>query len=605
MKVEPALLVVPIWLAALCSQASTNTLAPTPPMGWNTWYCFVENFDASTVRGITDAMATNGLQAAGYQFINLDGCYWAGRDASGDMIIDTNRFPGGMAALGAYVHARGFKFGAYADASTWPAFCGATPSYGFETNDVASFVRWEVDFLKVDNFGGLGPGVTETAQSVATRWRNALLAGGRPVVLSLSGGYYENWKPELASLFRISTDINQTWQGMTNNLDLANRSARFAGPGRWNDPDMLCIGNNTGFSDVENRAYFSLWCITASPLILSSDVRSMTPATKAIVTAPELIALDQDPLGAQGIRISSVAGSGGNLETWCKELSSVNAKAVALFNSSSVAADMTVHWTNLLLQPGPATVRDLWARAELGVFTDSFTTNVPSHGAVVLKITGTPFAPPVFLSALPYLTSTGAVNFDKSSGNYYGFPVLSVADVFYPHGIEMEAPAAITYDLAGLNRTVTTFVADIGIDKDSYGAGSATFQVWADGVLLLETERVTATNAMQTILVDLAGRQTLTLVAIGSGHADWGDARILAWPQPQLLGITQQPDGGFTVTGAAAPGQSGVLVSASGFVSQPSWTPVSTNIADLNGAIAFPNLYATNDAQRFFRLRSP
>ncbi len=378
------------WILAGAAHGSTNGLALVPPMGWNSWYCFYGNYNEGVIRGVADAMTTNGLQAAGYQYINLDDCYATGRDTAGFLVVDTNKFPGGLAALGAYLHSKGFKFGVYAIASTWPGYCGGPPSYGFETNDVLSIASWGADFLKIDGLGGLGPNVTESAQTVATRWADLLRACGRPVVLSLCGGSFEGWYPRVGNLFRVSLDITQDWRGVTNNLEILHRSALFTGPGGWNDPDMLFIGNNTNLTETESRAYFSLWCITASPLLLSSDVRTLTATTKAIVTAPELIAVDQDPLGASGLRVSSVAANGGNLEVWSKPLSDPHARAVALFNRSSGAADLTVSWSNLVLQAGPATVRDLWARAELGTFTNSFTTNVPSHGAVVLKIVGTP-----------------------------------------------------------------------------------------------------------------------------------------------------------------------------------------------------------------------
>ena len=595
-------------LMAFSVAASTNGLGRVPPMGWNSWYCFVDAYDASTIRGIADAMATNGLKAAGYEYINLDDCFWHGRDAGGSMIVDTDLFPGGISNLAAYVHSKGFKFGTYANVSPWPSICriDAPASYGHESNDVADFINRGVDFLKIDFLGaiapGFPPGFTETAQEVATRWHDLLSVSTRPVMLSLSGGYFEGWKPDLANLFRISGDINVSWQGVTNNLALAHRSARLAGPGRWNDPDMIFIGVGNGLSDTEARSFFSLWCITAAPLILSSDVRSMTPATKAIVTAPELIAVNQDPLGTQGIRVSSIEAIGGNLEVWCKPLSAVNARAVALFNQSSNAANISVQWNQLLLQDGPAMVRDLWARAGLGMFTNSFTATVPSHGAVVLKITGTPLPPPIYLSDISNRTVTGTVSFDRSSELYYGFPVLSLDDILYPKGIGMEPPSSIRYDLSHFQGSVSRFVADIGLDKDTRGVGSATFQVWADGIKLLERGPVGPTNAAQTVWVDLRGRQNIELVTVGTGHADWADARILVWTQPQFTGIARQPAGTIRIGGVDAAGRTNLLLASTNLSSPGLWSAVATNTADTNGVITFPD-QPTNQLRRFYRMR--
>lgn len=593
------------WMWATPAHSLTNGLALVPPMGWNTWYCFYGDFDASTIRGIADAMTTNGLKEAGYNYINLDDCYWGGRDSGGNMIVDSNRFPGGIRALADYVHSKDFKFGIYANASTYPTSCRvpAIPSYGHESNDVTSFIEWDIDFLKLDFLGApFGPAITESAESAVTRWSNLLRASPRPVMFSLSGGYIEGWKPQLANLFRISGDINSSWTGVTNNLDYANRNARMAGRGRWNDPDMLFIGVNPNMTDTEYRAFFSLWCIIAAPLILSTDVRSMTPATKAIVTAPELIAVNQDPLGVQGMRVTSIPANNGSVEVWSKPLSSINSKAVALFNRGSAATNITVHWKDILLRPGPAKVRDLWAREDLGVFTNSFTTNVPPHGAVTLNITGNSYGPPVYVSSLSNRTSTGTVSFDRSHGNYFGFPVLSLAYTLYPRGIGMVAPASVTYDLSGFAETEIAFVSDLGLDMDSYGFGTSTFQIWADGVKLLERGPFTAATAVQTVILDITGRQSLQLVVLGSGNADWADARILAWTQPQLTKILRQADGDVMIQGGDAAGAQSVLLQATNLQTPNVWSPVETNVADPFGNLTFPNRPAQLP-QSFYQLR--
>ena len=237
---------------------------------------------------------------------------------------------------------------------------------------------------------------------------NALLNTGQPMVYSICAWQLLSWMPSCGNLWRTTTDISDNWQSMTANLDNNEGLAAYAGPGHWNDPDMLEVGNG-GMTLTEYRSHFTMWCMMAAPLILGNDLRSASSAIQAILTNAEVIALDQDAAGIQGTRVSR----SGNLEVWCKPLGSTSggAKAVALLNRGAVAATIQANWGDLGLS-GYATVRDVWAQQDLGWFGGSFATTVPSHGVVALRIRA---ATPPWLSIVPdgppiHLRAQGVAN---------------------------------------------------------------------------------------------------------------------------------------------------------------------------------------------------
>lgn len=382
-----------VWgLMATPAVALTNGLALKPPMGWNTWYKFLGNYNEMVLRQTADALVTNGLAAAGYEYLNLDDCWFAGRDAQGRLLADPAKFPSGIQSTIDYVHGRGLKFGLYLCAANC-GYCSAYTPVGHETNDAIELAGWGVDFVKIDS--------ANQRESVISQFQAAFAATGRPIVISLSDAYYESWMPRLANTWRISADEEvESWSSVMRVLDNDNACAGAAGPGHWNDADMLQIGILNLMSDTEYKSHFGLWCLIASPLLLGCDVRSIDPAMQAILTAPEVIAINQDPAGIQGTRISSSPGQGGNLEVWCKPLGYDGChKAVALFNRGTNTANVSVNWTNVLLRPGPASVRDLWTRTDLGVFTNGYTASVAPHQAVLVEIVGTS------LISVPRITS--------------------------------------------------------------------------------------------------------------------------------------------------------------------------------------------------------
>jgi alpha-galactosidase len=376
---------------------STGLVGATPPMGWNSWNTFQCNISESLIEGIADIMVSSGMQAAGYQYVNLDDCWMNGRDAGGQLQWNTTKFPSGMPALASYIHGKGLKFGIYQSPNSKTCvglYCGcsdaagAVGSGGHETTDAQTFASWGVDYLKYDHCAAA------TLNGFAVM-RDALRATGRPIFYSINPGDSSGCPPNscsinlpsIANMWRIGFDINASWSSVIGLVDQDASLFSYAGPGHWNDPDMLEVGNS-GLSDSEGRTHFSMWAILAAPLISGNDLRSMSAATKTTLTNTEVIAVDQDPMGVQGQRVATPAT---NLEVWSKPLAGTNVRAVALLNRGTAAASITVAWSALAIPTGAATVRDLWSHTDLGTFTSSYTApSVPSHGVVMLKVTSAP-----------------------------------------------------------------------------------------------------------------------------------------------------------------------------------------------------------------------
>src|SRR6266849_1019285 len=293
-------------LSALLGAAGThhlldNHVARTPPMGWNSWNHFGFDVSALLIRETADAMVASGLRDAGYQYVVIDDCWQVERDARGRLVADSARFPGGMKPLADYVHSRGLKFGLYTDAGR--RTCQGRPgTYGSEEVDARTFAEWGVDYVKEDwcNAEGLD------APTQYAKFRDALARTGRPIVLSIcEWGTNQPWEwgPKTGNLWRTTDDIEDGWPAMLVNLDLSAQHAYTAGPGAWNDPDMLEVGNG-GMTDDEYRAHVSLWAILAAPLIAGNDIRAMAPATRDVLTNREVIAVDQDSLGVEGALVA-------------------------------------------------------------------------------------------------------------------------------------------------------------------------------------------------------------------------------------------------------------------------------------------------------------
>jgi len=357
-----------------------NGLAKTPPMGWNSWNKFQTRFDDKTVREIADALVSSGMQAAGYQFINIDDGWQSTRDANGVLQPNPN-FPN-MKALADYVHSKGLKLGIYS--SPGPLTCaGYTGSYGHEELDAKTWSAWGIDYLKYDWCSASRVWKETDLQPVYQRMGEALAKADRPIVFSLCQygmAHVEKWGPKVGgNLWRSTGDIQDRWESMTRIGFSQSPLAPYAAPGHWNDPDMLEVGNG-GMTTAEYRTHFSLWSILAAPLIAGNDLRSMSADIKGILTNKEVIAVDQDPLGKAGYQVTKE----GDKEVWAKPLDG-GAWAVALFNRGPAAAALGVKWSDLKLG-GKLKVRDLWAHADKHATPGGYSAEVPSHDVVLLRV---------------------------------------------------------------------------------------------------------------------------------------------------------------------------------------------------------------------------
>ena len=359
-----------------------NGLARTPPMGWNSWNHFGCDVSEQLIEQEADAIASSGMRDAGYHYVVIDDCWQTGRDAHGVIVADSARFPHGIKALADYVHGKGLKFGIYTDAGTMT--CQKRPgTLGHEVQDARTYASWGVDYVKEDwcNASGL------VARVQYAKFRDALTHSGRPIVFSLcewgSNQPWE-WAPAIGNLWRTTDDIGDNWPSMLSNLDQNSQHSTVARPGAWNDPDMLEVGNG-GMTDDEYRAHFSLWAIMAAPLMAGHDVRTMSPSTKEILTNREVIAVDQDPLGKQGILVGEDKSE---LQVWAKPLAD-GSRAVALLNRSATPAKITASFARIGLHVDSASVRDLWAHGDRGRFRRDYAADVPSHGVIMLRISPT------------------------------------------------------------------------------------------------------------------------------------------------------------------------------------------------------------------------
>jgi len=544
------------------SFAAAETIGTKPTMGWNSWNRFgTDGLDEVLVHETADAMVSSGMLAAGYDVVALDdGWSSNARDGSGNLTNDPVKFPSGMKALGDYIHARGLRYGMYASIGTATCTGNDPGSLDHEFQDVATFASWGVDYIKADRCNASGLVVKD----IYARWRDAIVASGRSIVLSASDNSPTDepwaWGPVTAHQWRVSPDISDDWTSPPNQppwkegmIDIFDRNAAHAAataPGTFNDPDMLQVGNG-GMTDEEYRTHFGLWALMSAPLIAGNDVRNMRAEIQEILENPEVIAVDQDPLSFQAIRASD---NGAGLQVWYKPLSGSGVRAVGLLNRGTAAATITVTWSDIGLATGSATVRDLWARADRGTFTNGYSVSVPSHGLAFLRIAGSDrTAIDGFLSDLPWTymaNERGPVERDSSNGDAGagdGQP-LRLDGVTYAKGLGASAPSAIEFRLNG---ACSTFAADLGIDDEVGSQGSVIFQIWGDGQKLYESGVRTGDAPTTSVDVSVSGRDSLRLEVIAvdsvdSDHADWANARVTCSGAPP----NQPPRAAFTTTAA-------------------------------------------------------
>ncbi|CAN1769880.1 unnamed protein product [Linum perenne] len=337
-----------------------NGVGITPPMGWNSWNHFQCNISEKTIKETADAMVSSGLSALGYHYINIDDC-WAelNRDSQGNMVSKMSTFPSGIKALADYVHAKGLKLGIYSDAGSKTCSNLMPGSLGHEEQDAKTFASWGVDYLKYDNCNddGTSPKIRYPVMS------RALLNSGREIFFSLCEWGREDpatWAGSIGNSWRTTGDISDNWDSMTTCADQNDQWALNAGPGGWNDPDMLEVGNG-GMTTEEYRSHFSIWALAKAPLLIGCDVRSMSNGTYEILSNTEVIAVNQDKLGVQGKKVKK----DGDLEVWAGPLSR-DRVAIVMWNRGSSKATITVQWSDLELNTSAVVdVRDLWAVSNL------------------------------------------------------------------------------------------------------------------------------------------------------------------------------------------------------------------------------------------------
>jgi alpha-galactosidase len=403
-------LIVIVLLSSSCMAQKFQGLALTPPMGWNSWNTFACDVDETLIRGMADAVVSSGMKDAGYVYVVIDDCWHGQRDSLGFIHPDPKRFPSGMKALADYIHSKGLKFGIYSCAGR--TTCGGRPaSRGHEYQDALSYASWGVDYLKYDwcNTEGLN-----TVGAYSTM-RDALYAAGRPVVFSLCEWGNSNpweWAKDVGHLWRTTGDITDcfdcelnhvTWSqwGVMKIVEQRKGIRKYAGPDHWNDPDMLEVGRTMTLS--EDRAHFSLWCLMAAPLMAGNDLRKMTKETVGILINPEVIAIDQDSLGIQGFCYIGSADSiamvktQDSLEVWVKPLMKGD-WAVCFLNRSVKAQKVNFDWSKNIITDDVAqktlntnetvySIRDLWAKKNLGTTKKNLVKEIGTHDVVMLRLT--------------------------------------------------------------------------------------------------------------------------------------------------------------------------------------------------------------------------
>ena len=365
-----------------------DQLAKTPPIGWNSWNKFACNVSEKLIMQMADEMVSSGMQDAGYQYIVIDDCWQVDRDENGEIVVDKDRFPHGMKYVADYVHSKGLKFGIYSCAGS--KTCAGRPGgRGHEFQDARTYASYGVDYLKYDWCNT----TTQEAKSSYSTMRDGLFAAKRPIVFSLcEWGTAKPWEwaKEVGHLWRTTGDIVDRWDSMIDILDKEKDLAKYAGPGYWNDPDMLEVGNG-GMTTEEYRTHFSLWCMLAAPLMAGNDLGNMSPETADILKNAEVIALDQDVLGKQGFCYRD----NGDYEIWIKKLAN-NEKAVCLLNrgdeEKTVQVDYNIllkanddYWSSEPYKLENYKLRDLWEHKEVSLEKSTVFVKMPPHSVKVYR----------------------------------------------------------------------------------------------------------------------------------------------------------------------------------------------------------------------------
>lgn len=391
----------------------------TPLMGWASWNNFRANISETILKAQVDGMVKTGLQKAGYRYFNIEDGFFAGRDDLGNLITDRVKFPKGMKDMADYIHSKGLKAGIYSEAgsntcgSIWDAQKGGINAgmYTRDQKDVNLFFKtWGFDYIKVDYCGGQKQALDE--QERYTAIKNAIIATGRKDIQYnvCRWEFPGTWVLPVANSWRISHDLFLRWSSVIEAIDKNTFLAAYASAGHYNDMDMLQVGR--GFTADEDKAHFTLWAILSSPLLLGNDLTQINDYTLSIITNEEIIALNQDTTGLQA---QLVRDNGKGLQVFAKALNGKqsNERAVVLFNRNNQPQTITFSLNDINLY-GPATLRDLWRKADLGQLTDSYTTEVPAHGVVALKIKGKNKLKEIFEGETAFLNNFNHLKYSRA-----------------------------------------------------------------------------------------------------------------------------------------------------------------------------------------------
>ncbi|HUX56326.1 MAG TPA: sialate O-acetylesterase [Bacteroidales bacterium] len=530
------------------SKSTYKGLAPTPPMGWNSWNAFEKNIDEKKIKTIADIMVSSGMRDAGYKYLVLDDAWMASkRNKNGELVADSVKFPGGMKAIGDYIHSKGLKFGIYECRGSLT--CQNLPgSFEHEQTDMNSFASWGVDYIKMDACFAAKNGRLSTEDFAI--YHDAIKKTGRPMVLSISDFGQDAWAwggKKYAQLWRTSMDIYKNIKSVYRCAETSGGAGsihpafnglwQFAGPNHWNDPDMLQVGNLK--NAAEDKVHFSLWAILAAPLMAGNDLRVMSDTVKNILLAPEVIAINQDSRGQQGYKVFQKD----SIEIYNKPLAD-GTTAVLLLNKGRRKTDVTVSWNQIGLK-GNQPVRDLWEQRDLGSFKNSFTAkNLEQHGHKLIKV-GTlgsePLPGPTPVSAEKYtVTKIGTTylsdlfyimkefNHPVADKNFNDEPI-QFNSVTYKKGFGCKSKSMMMYKLNG---KANRFQAIIGLDKCSPEDKTGKFRIlnedkFSGRVIFDSGDMEKGTH--QTVNIDVSGLDFILLEFTGKGvFGNWADAKVIS-----------------------------------------------------------------------------
>ena len=395
MNAKYLLIVSLVLLLTMSSHAQKfEDLARTPPMGWNSWNKFGCNVSEKLIKEMADAMVENWMLKAGYNYIVIDDCWQVARDSVGNIIPDPERFPSGMKALANYIHGKGLKFGIYSCAGSLT--CQSRPgSRGYQFQDARTYAGWGVDYLKYDWCSDEG----QNPKAAYKTMSDALKSCGRPIVFSIcewGEGKPWEWGNGIGHLWRTTADIRDCYQctfdwgglGVVDIIDKQAELQKYAGPGHWNDPDMLEVGNG-GMTEDEYKTHFSMWSMLSAPLMAGNDLRKMDKSTQEILTNGDVIAVNQDSLGQQATKFMDM----GEYEIWAKPLSNKEV-AVCFMNRTNQVWNLDYSWqkqtmyfaTEVNVHKKVYTVYDLWEHKVIGKTSEKLVKEVPPHGVVMVRL---------------------------------------------------------------------------------------------------------------------------------------------------------------------------------------------------------------------------